>query len=69
MKKNSCDSLDTQKQGFRSGSLRPITPETLHGIAEVLRSEGCSEMEIHAALLAMCGVPLQEIRLSPFRAF
>ena len=69
MKKNSCDSLDTQKQGFRSGGLHPITPETLHGIAEVLRSEGCSEMEIHAALLAMCGVPLQGFRVSAIRAF
>jgi len=67
MRKSICKKHGTRKQRGEFYGLQVGTPEYLSKTAAILREEGCDNMEVRAALLALCGVPIKDFRVSPFR--
>ena len=59
----------SQERRMRQPRLSSELHETLKMVAVVLKKEGCSSAEVRAALLSICGVPVEGANLRDFRIF
>lgn len=59
----------SQEKGMGQPQVSSELPNIMSRVADVLRAEGCHPAEVRAALLSICGVPVEGANLRDFRIF